>query len=560
MIVNRLASLVLPASSKFMIDDVITQQRHDALRLVALAIGVATIAQAATSFALTRVLSVAAQHLVTELRRQVHRHVVHLPLAFFDRTQSGVLMSRIMSDAEGVQHFIGPGFIALAEGVITALFALGILFYLNWWLTVLILVALAGFGVVMTGQFRRLRPLFRERAQVRGEVMGRLAQCLDGIRVVKAYTAEKREQIVFARGVHRLLKTVVQSMTGVSAARACSILATGVLGMLIVIVGGNEALAGRMTLGDLTMYVVFVALLATPLLQVGAIASELTEAVAGLDRIRELKNIQVEGADRHRTVHAGRIAGELEFDRVTFAFTPGTPVLHDVTFRVPAGSTTALVGPSGSGKSTIIRLMMGFEVPDTGRIVVDGQDLSRVQLASYRAQLGVVLQETFLFEGTVADNIRYGVPHATMDDVRGASRAANCDEFVDRLDIGYDTLVGERGVRLSSGQRQRIGIARALLANPRVLLLDEATSSIDSESEAAVHNALAALCLGRTTIVVAHRLSTIRHADQVCVMESGRIIEQGTHDDLYARKGRYRHLYDLQSHAHTYSGVVTGVH
>lgn len=546
MLINRLMGLVLPASSKFLVDDVIGKNRPDLLWPLALAVGVATLVEATTSFAISQVLGIAAQRAITEMRRAVQAHVARLPVSFFDTTQTGVLISRVMTDAEGIRNLVGTGLVQLTGGTLTAVIALGVLFYLNWTLTLLTIVVLATFGAIMAVAFKRLRPLFRERSKIRAEVTGRLSQTLGGIRVVKAYTAEKREDIVFSRGVHKLLRNVAQSMTGISATTAMSTVIIGITGMLMILVGGRAIEAGTMTLGDLIMYIFFTGLVAAPLIQIASIGTQITEAFAGLDRIHELRSMATEGAGDDGLMPLDVVQGDVAFEHVWFEYTEGVPVLRDVSFVAPAGSTTALVGSSGSGKSTLISLVMAFNRPTQGRVLVDGHDLRDVQLATFRGQLGIVLQENFLFDGTIADNIRFADPHASLEAVREAARIAHCDEFVAELADGYDTIVGERGVRLSGGQRQRVAIARAILADPRILILDEATSSLDSESEAKIQQALGTLRAGRTTFVIAHRLSTIRSADQILVIEHGEIVERGTHRDLMALGGRYRQLHDRQ--------------
>ncbi|HEY8548824.1 MAG TPA: ABC transporter ATP-binding protein [Vicinamibacterales bacterium] len=546
MLVNRLSGLVLPGTSKFLIDDVFGKGRHELLGPIALAAGVATLIQAVTSFALSQVLGVAAQRAITEMRRAVHEHITRLPVRYFDTTQSGVLISRVMTDAEGIRNLVGTGLVQLTGSVVTAMFALAVLFYLNWQLTLVTLIVLGGFGGVMGYAFNRLRPIFRERGKINAEVTGRLAQALGGIRVVKAYTAEKREQIVFAQGVHRLLRNVTSSMTGVSATTALSTVIVGIIGVIMIIVGGNSILSGSMTLGDFIMYIFFTGMMAAPVVQIASIGTQITEAFAGLDRIREVRQTITETADDAARADVENLRGEVVFDRVWFEYTPGVPVLKGISFRAPAGSTTALVGSSGSGKSTLVSLVMAFNRPTGGKILIDGQDLQTLRLSSYRSHLGIVLQDNFLFDGTIADNIRYGRPHASIEEVKEAARIAYCDEFVDGFADGYDTVVGERGVRLSGGQRQRVAIARAILANPRILILDEATSSLDSESESKIQDALRTLRQGRTTFVIAHRLSTIRSADQILVLEAGEIVERGTHAELYALHGRYRQLHDRQ--------------
>ena len=546
MLVNRLAGLVLPATSKWLVDDVIGKQRADLLMPLAFAAGAATLVQAVTSFALSQVLGVAAQRAITDMRRRVEAHVARLPVNYFDSTQSGVLISRIMTDAEGIRNLVGTGLVQLTGSIVTAVFALAYLFYLNWLLTCITIVALATFGGAMALAFNRLRPLFRERGKINAEVTGRLNETLGGIRIVKTYTAEKREELVFTKGVHRLFRNVAQSITGVSGITAFSTVIIGVIGVIMIVVGGRSIMAGRMTLGDFMNYILFTGLMAAPVVQIASIGTQISEAFAGLDRIHDLMTMKTEDDEDDTREALGPIEGEIAFEDVSFEYNEGVPVLKDVSFRAPAGTTTALVGSSGSGKSTLISLVMAFNRPQSGRIFVDGHDLSRVRLRDYRSQLGVVLQDNFLFDGTVGDNIRYGRMDATMDQIREVSHIAHADEFIEGFEKKYDTVVGERGVKLSGGQRQRVAIARAILADPRILVLDEATSSLDSESEALIQDGLRSLRHGRTTFVIAHRLSTIRSADQILVLEHGEIVERGTHEQLLALGGRYRTLYDKQ--------------
>jgi ABC-type multidrug transport system fused ATPase/permease subunit len=546
MLINRVAGLVLPASSKYLIDDVIGKRHAEMLVPLALAAGAATIVQAASSFAISQVLGVAAQRAITDMRRRVEAHVARLPVGYFDSTKAGVLISRIMTDAEGIRNLVGNGLVQLVGSVVTAIFALAYLFYLNWVLTLVNIVALGTFGVAMATAFNRLRPLFRERGKINAEVTGRLNETLGGIRIVKTYTAEKREEIVFTKGVHKLFRNVAQSITGVSGITAFSTAIVGIIGVIIIIVGGRSILAGRMTVGDLFTYILFTGLLAAPVVQIASIGTQISEAFAGLDRIRELMKMSTEDQEDAAKAPLGPIDGEVAFEDVTFEYTTGTPVLRNVSFRAPAGTTTALVGSSGSGKSTLISLVMAFNRPLSGTILVDGKDLAGIRLRDYREQLGVVLQDNFLFDGSIADNIRYGRPGATLDEIKRVSHIAHADEFIEQFENGYDTIVGERGVKLSGGQRQRVSIARAILADPRILVLDEATSSLDSESEAMIQDGLKSLRHGRTTFVIAHRLSTIRSADQILVLEQGQIVERGTHQQLIALGGRYRTLYDKQ--------------
>jgi len=546
MVIDRLAALVLPATSKFLIDNVVGHQQWQLLPLLALAAGAATVVDAGASFALSQVLGVAAQKAITDVRRQVEAHVLRLPARYFDTTKTGVLISRIMTDAEGLRNLVGSGLVQLCGGVMTALMALCVLFYLNWQLTLLTLTILVTFGGGMAMAFKRLRPLFRQRREINAEVTGRLSEALSGIRVVKAYTAEKREELVFARGAHSLFRNVAQSLTGVSAITAFSTVVLGAIGVVMIIVGGHAIQHGTMTMGDFIMYLFFTGLMAAPVIQIASISTQISEAFAGLDRIREIRQMATEDEEDRRREPLDEVRGEIVFDRVGFGYKPDVPVLHDISFRAPAGSTTALVGSSGAGKSTLISLVMTFNHPQAGRLTIDGRDLASVRLRDYRSHLGVVLQENFLFDGTIAENIAYARPHATSEEVRAVSRIAHCDVFVEKFKDGYATIVGERGVRLSGGERQRVAIARAILADPRILILDEATSNLDSESEALIQDGLRSLRHGRTTFVIAHRLSTIQSADQILVMEGGRIVERGTHDDLLAAGGRYRELYDKQ--------------
>jgi subfamily B ATP-binding cassette protein MsbA len=546
MLINRLVGLVLPATSKFLIDDVIGRGRADLLMPLALAAGAATVIQAVTSFALSQVLGVAAQRAITDMRRRVEAHVARLPVRYFDSTQSGVLISRIMTDAEGIRNLVGTGLVQLTGSVVTALVALGILFYLNWWLTLATLTALGAFGGAMAIAFNRLRPLFRERGKINAEVTGRLNETLGGIRIVKTYTAEKREELVFTKGVHRLFRNVAKSITGVSAITAFSTVVVGIIGVLMIVIGGRAILSGAMTLGDFIFYLVLTGLMAAPVVQIASIGTQISEAFAGLDRIRELMEMTTEDEEDSQKAPLGAIEGEIAFENVNFEYNAGVPVLKNISFRAPAGTTTALVGSSGSGKSTLISLVMAFNRPLSGNIRVDGRDLSTIRLRDYREQIGVVLQDNFLFDGTVGDNIRYGRPDATLEEIQRVSKIAHADEFIDGFEKKYDTVVGERGVKLSGGQRQRVAIARAILADPRILVLDEATSSLDSESEALIQDGLRSLRHGRTTFVIAHRLSTIRSADQILVIEHGEIVERGTHAELLDLGGRYRTLYDKQ--------------
>jgi len=546
MLINRLSGFVLPTTTKYLMDDVITQGHWDLLPTLALAAAAATIVDASSAFANSQVLGVAAQRAITEMRKDVEAHVMRLPIGYFDSTKSGVLISRIMSDAEGIRNLVGTGLVQLTGSLLTAFIALCVLLYLNWKLTLVTIVILGTFGGGMASAFKKLRPLFRERGQINAEVTGRLAESLGGVRIVKAYTAEKREELVFAKGAHRLFRNVAQSLTGVSAITAFSSVVIGTTGVAMMLIGGNSIRNGSMTIGDLVMYLSFTALMTMPVIQLASIGTQLSEAFAGLDRIREIRRMATEDQEDADRAALPDVHGQVEFEDVTFEYNAGSPVLKHVSFVAPAGSTTALVGSSGSGKSTLISLVMTFNRPLSGRVLVDSHDLTAIKLRDYRAHLGVVLQDNFLFDGTIAENIAYARPHASREDIKAVSRIAHCDEFIEGFEKSYDTIVGERGVRLSGGQRQRVAIARAILADPKILILDEATSSLDSESESMIQDALKALRHGRTTFVIAHRLSTIRSADQILVLEHGEIVERGTHDELLGVNGRYRQLYDKQ--------------
>ena len=546
MLIGRLAGLVLPASSKWLIDEVLANGRTELLMPIAFAAGAATLVQAVTMFGLSQILGVAAQRAIADMRKRVQARVMRLPVRYFDSTQTGALVSRIMSDADGIRNLVGSGIVQLVGGFVTAILGMGVLFWLNWRLTAVTLLVLTAFGGGMAYAFRTLRPLFRERGKINAEVTGRLTEALGGIRVVKSYTAEHREAIVFAKGAHRLYRNVAKSMTGVSATTAGSTVIIGIIGVLMIWLGGRAIIAGEMTLGDLMMYIFFVGLVAAPVVSIASIGTQITEALAGLDRIREILDMPTEVDEDASRQPIGRLRGEVAFEDVSFEYVEGQPVLRGVSFIAAPGTTTALVGSSGSGKSTLISLVMAFNRPITGRILVDGQDLADTRLRDYREQVASVLQDNFLFDGTIADNVGYAKPGATLDEVTEACRIAHCDEFILRFPDGYQTVVGERGVRLSGGQRQRVSIARAILANPRILILDEATSSLDSDTEQMIQDGLNRLRAGRTTFVIAHRLSTIRSADQILVLEAGEILERGTHAELLAMNGRYRQLYDKQ--------------
>ena len=546
MLISRLAGMVLPASTKYIGDEVFTNRNFGLIKWIALAIGVSTLVQAATSFALSQILGVAAQLAITNMRMRVQQRIERLPISYFDSTQSGQLISRIMNDAEGIRNLVGTGLGQILGSIVTAVIALAVLFYLNWQLTAATIVVLLVFGGALAYAFRVLRPVFRERGEITAEVTGRLGESLGGIRIVKAYTAEKREELSFARGAHRLFRNIAKTVTGVSAISSFSSVVIGAIAVVMIVIGGNAVQAGTMTLGDFLMYISFTFLLALPVVELTSIGTQITEALAGLDRIREVMEMTTEDDEDARRKPLPAVNGSIEFENVEFEYDKNVPVLKGISFLSKAGSTTALVGSSGSGKSTILSLVLNFIQPTRGVIRIDGEDLQSVKLRDYRRQLGVVLQDNFLFDGTVLDNIRFSNPEASFQQIKEVCRIANADEFIEQFPNGYETVVGERGVKLSGGQRQRIAIARALLANPRLLILDEATSSLDSESEALIQEGLNRLREGRTTFVIAHRLSTIRSADQILVVEAGEILERGTHMELIAGGGRYKQLYDKQ--------------
>ena len=546
MVISRLAGLVVPASSKFLIDNVIGEGRADLLPLLAGAVAAAAIVQGTSSFALSQILGVTAQRAITDMRKTVQAHITRLPVGYFDSTKSGVLISRVMTDAEGIRNLVGTGLVQLTGGIFTAVVALAVLLYLNWALTLVTVTILLVFGGAMGTAFKRLRPLFRERGRINAEVTGRLGETLSGVRIVKAYTAERKEDLVFARGTHELLRNVAKAVTSVAAVTSFTGVIVGAIGVGMILIGGRAILAGDMTLGDFVMYIFFTGLMINPLVQMANIGTQITEAFAGLDRIREIRSMATEVDQDEGKGRVPTVEGNVRFEDVFFEYEEGVPVLQGVSLEAPVGTTVALVGSSGSGKSTLVSLVLSFNQPQKGRIVVDGKDLADMRLAEYRMQVGVVLQDNFLFDDSILENIRYGRRGADLADVEQVARLAHCHDFILEFPKGYDTVIGERGVKLSGGQRQRIAIARAILADPRILVLDEATSSLDSESEAKIQAGLRELLRGRTTFVIAHRLSTIRRADQILVLEEGRIVERGDHDSLMEQAGRYRELYEFQ--------------
>jgi ABC-type multidrug transport system fused ATPase/permease subunit len=546
MVINRVAALVLPYSTKFLIDTVINKHRMDQLRPLVLVVLAATLVQGFTSFSLTQLLSKAAQRLIAELREQVQVHISRLPVAFYDGNKTGNLVARIMSDVEGVRNLLGTGLVDFAGGLVTSGIALVLLFRTSPQMTLIAVSSLVCFAVALNKAFATIRPIFRERSKINAEVTGRLTESLGGVRVIKGYHAEEREEAIFASGVRRLLDNVMRTLTATSVMSLSASVLLGGVGAVTMYVGTHQIASGTLTVGGFFSYTLLLGFLVAPIMQIVSIGTQLTEALAGLDRTQEIMRERPEDRDPRRTVALRDIRGTVEFDDVSFSYDGVRDVLRDISFRAEPGTVTALVGSSGSGKSTTIGLITAFYVPTKGRILVDATDLSTVRLDSYRTRLGVVLQESFLFDGTIRENVAFSRPDATTEDILRASRIARVDEFAESFVDKYETVVGERGVKLSGGQRQRISIARAILAEPRILILDEATSSLDSESEQMIQHGLSYLMQGRTTFVIAHRLSTIRRADQILVMEQGQIVERGTHEELYSLQGRYYDLYTRQ--------------
>jgi ABC-type multidrug transport system fused ATPase/permease subunit len=546
MLINRLAGLVAPGSLKYLFDGVIGKHNAGLLKPLVAAVVGATLIQGLTSYALTQLLSKSSQRMITELRVKVQAHIGRLPIAYYDANKTGVLVSRIMSDVEGIRNLIGTGLVDFAGGIMTAVFALVYLLRVSVSMTAAASVAVLIFGVGLSQALKKIRPMYRARPKINAEVTGRLTESLGGVRVVKGYRAEEREEKVFQGGVQRLLDNVLQTLTATSMMSFSATALMGIVSALMMFLGARNILAGTMTPGVLVSYMAFLAMLIAPVAQIASIGPQMNEALAGLERTREVLNEGIEDADPTRTVRLDRVDGRVVFDNVNFAYEASKQVLYDVSFESAPDTVTAFVGPSGAGKSTIIGLIAAFYVPTGGRVLVDGIDLARVKLDSYRTQLGVVLQETFLFDGSIRENVAFARPDASEDEILAACRIARVDEFAETFENKYDTVVGERGVKLSGGQKQRVSIARAILADPRILILDEATSSLDSESESLIQEGLRYLMRGRTTFVIAHRLSTIRRADQILVIEAGRVIERGTHQSLYAAGGRYFDLYTKQ--------------
>jgi ABC-type multidrug transport system fused ATPase/permease subunit len=546
MVINRVSGFVLPASTKFLIDDVINKHHLAALQRLIGIVLLATVIQGITSFALTQLLSKAAQRLITELRQQVQKHISRLPVSFYDANKTGALVSRIMSDVEGIRNLMGTGLVDFAGGLLTSGIALWWLMHISPRMTLIAVGSLAVFGGFLSRAFATIRPIFRERSKINAEVTGRLTESLGGVRVIKGYHAEEREEAVFAKGVRRLLDNVMRTLTATSVMSLSASVLLGLVGAATMYVGARQSLAGTLTPGQFFSFTITLPFLVAPMMQIVAIGTQLTEALAGLERTQEIMRERPEDQDPKRSVAPRDVVGTVAFENVSFSYDGNHEVLRDISFHSEPDTVTALVGSSGSGKSTTIGLISAFYVPTKGTIRVDGVDLSTVRLDSYRTRLGVVLQESFLFDGTIRENVAFSRPDASEEELMRACRIARVDEFAESFADKYETVVGERGVKLSGGQRQRISIARAILAEPRILILDEATSSLDSESEAMIQEGLSYLMQGRTTFVIAHRLSTIRRADQIMVMEQGQILERGTHAELYAARGRYYDLYTRQ--------------
>ena len=546
-VVSRLASLILPWSTKYMLDDVIGKGDLSKLNMILIGISASILISSVTSFLLTKLLSVEAQHLISVLRANVQKHLLRLPTRFFDNQQSGKLVSRVMTDVEGVRNLVGTGLVQLVGGVLTAVICLFFLLSISWKMTLFVLMPVAIFGVIALKAFGKIRPIFRERGAINAEVTGRLTQTLNGVRVIKGFNAEKQEIKVFEQGVEKLFLNVKSSLTTTSLVTSSGSFLLGLASVGIMGIGGYMIAEKTLTMGELVQFILFLGFLIAPIVQMSNIGSQLTEAFAGLDRTEEIMNTPVEDDETIRTIKIGKINGDIEFKDVSFAYDEGKEVLKNVSFSAPAGSVTALVGTSGSGKSTIAGLAASFLVQQSGAITIDGHDLSKVSLESYRSQLGVVLQDDFLFDGSIRENILFAKPSATETELQAAMEGAYVSEFIGKFEKGLDTVIGERGIKLSGGQRQRVTIARAILANPRILILDEATSSLDTESESLIQESLKSLLKGRTTFVIAHRLSTIRQANQILVIENGEIQERGKHEELIEKKGRYFQLYTYQA-------------
>jgi len=546
-VINRAAGLVLPASTRYLLDDVIGAENVDLLMPLVGIVGAAVAIQAVTAYILTILLSTSAQRLIADMRIEIQEHVGRLPVRYFDANKAGALVSRVMSDVEGVRNLVGTGLVQFVGGIVTAVIAFVLLMNSNATMTLMAIGFMAVFALILGRAFSKIRPIFRERGRINAEVTGRLTESFGGIRIVKGFHAEEREADVFSTGAGRIFENVRKSMTATAVVSMASTLLMGVVSVTVMIVGGRLILSGAMSTGQFVEYTMLMGFMIAPVVGVVQIGTQLTEAIAGLDRVREVLSETPEDVDPDRTVAIGSVRGDIAFEHVWFEYEKDRPVLKDINLQVAPGTVTALAGSSGSGKSTLIGLVAAFAKPASGNVRVDGTDLSTVRLDSFRSQLGIVLQDNFLFDGTIRENILFGHPDATDADIEEAARIARVDEFVIGMDKKYDTVIGERGVKLSGGQRQRVAIARAILADPRILILDEATSSLDTESEAYIQEGLAALMRGRTTFVIAHRLSTIRNADQILVLEHGSIVERGNHKALMEARGRYYDLYTRQA-------------
>jgi ABC-type multidrug transport system fused ATPase/permease subunit len=546
-VISRISGLVLPWASKYLVDEVIAKKNITMLYYLLGGVVGAIIIQAVTSFLLTKLLSVEAQHLISVLRVKVQKQILRLPVRFFDNSKSGALVSRIMTDVEGVRNLVGTGLVQLVGGLLSAVICLVLLINISPMMTLYVLLPVAIFGFISLQAFNKIRPIFRERGKLNAEVTGRLTETLNGVRVIKGFNAEAQEIKTFEAGVEKLFLNVKQSLTSTSLVTSSATFLLGLASTGIMGIGGYMIIHGNMTFGDFLSFTLYLGFMIAPIVQMSNIGSQLTEAFAGLDRTEEIMNMTPEDDGITRTMKIGTIKGDIAFNNVSFAYDEGKSVLRNISFSAPNGTVTALVGTSGSGKTTIAGLAASFLNPESGTITVDGVDLAKVSLDSYRSQLGVVLQDDFLFEGTIRENILFPRPGASEEELLQAVRAANVDQFTDSFEKGLDTVIGERGVKLSGGQRQRVAIARAILANPRVLILDEATSNLDTESESLIQDSLSRLMKGRTTFVIAHRLSTIRQADQILVIEGGEIQERGKHEQLIEKKGRYFELYTYQA-------------
>lgn len=546
-LIRSAAGLVLPGAVQILVDDVAITKNEQLLWTVLLFVALAILIQAVASFSLTRLLSVQAQHMISQMRIQVQSKLMRLPISFFDSNKSGALVSRVMSDVEGVRNLVGTGFVQLVGGTVTAIATIVILVKINPIMTISALIPVLVFGIVMLKAFGYVRPIFRNRGKINADVKGRLTETLSGVRVIKAFNAEAQENKNFEKGVDSLYQNVKKSLTATALIQSSSVFLIGLASTGIMGLGGYYMMDGSLLPGEFFSFFLYLGFMIAPIVQMGNIGSQLTEAMAGLDRTQELLNMTEEDDPKVRTEILKGITGNIEFNDVSFSYEEGKEVLHNVSFKAPKGSVTALVGSSGSGKSTIASLAASFQNPESGLVTIDGVDLSKVNLNSFRKHLGVVLQDDFLFEGTIRENILFPRPNATETEVQAAVEGAYVSEFTDRFEEGLETVIGERGVKLSGGQRQRISIARALLADPKVIILDEATSNLDTESESFIQKSLQGLMQNRTTFVIAHRLSTIQKADQILVIEDGRIVERGKHDGLLEKKGRYHELFTYQS-------------